>query len=149
VIELCIANFLSGFHPMSDNHDADPEEEHDSSDPLTHFRAHNNSETDLLPAQSPSVCGIVRCSFSHPSGTDVDISLSTDAAPGCGGVAWPAGKVCHHLEEVKRALRVLASFLGACCVSCQSRSRLCEEQDHRRTWQRHRPCGTRRGCSGR
>lgn len=64
---------------------------------LRGFSEHNggsdDDNTSILPAQKPSVQDeSVQLLFEAP-GTSVNVSLSVDAGPGCGGVAWPAGEV--------------------------------------------------------
>ena len=66
-------------------------------DPLGHFMHHSSFGYDddgILPPQPASIRGVTQCFFKDPLGTDhVTVSLATDASPGCGGVAWPAGEV--------------------------------------------------------
>lgn len=76
--------------------DFDPELEEnlDIIDPLRHLR---NDDKDIVPAQPPSIHNqIVRLQF-PPFGDHlidpITVTLAVDAAPGCGGIAWPAGEV--------------------------------------------------------
>jgi hypothetical protein len=52
---------------------------------------------NVLPQQSHSVQdGLLKLSFAHAWSSipnPLSISLVVDAAPGCGGLAWPAGQV--------------------------------------------------------
>lgn len=83
---------------MSDSDsDFDPELEEnlDIIDPLRHLR--NDNKTDIVPVQPPSIHNqTVQLQF-PPSGEGasdpISIALAVDAAPGCGGIAWPAGEV--------------------------------------------------------
>lgn len=102
----------------------------DGQDPLRHLR--HDSELDgiidskglerasassselltVLPQQSHSVQdGLLKLSFSHnwespPS--PISIFLAIDAAPGCGGLAWPAGQV--HPDRLVKSFSVVESF---------------------------------------
>jgi len=52
----------------------------------------------VLPRQPHSIQNEIHelsfvnnCDTSHPR---ITVMLSVDASPGCGGIAWPAGRVC-------------------------------------------------------
>ncbi|KAG8861431.1 hypothetical protein FRB96_002880 [Tulasnella sp. 330] len=47
----------------------------------------------ILPAQKPSFRDESMELLFETPGTSINVSLSVDAGPGCGGVAWPAGEV--------------------------------------------------------
>lgn len=80
------------------------EEEHlDALDPLRHFRdddpqlsephgtssdADVNQPSDFIPPQPVSARGTLTLQFG-----DINLALAVDAAPGCGGLAWPVGEV--------------------------------------------------------
>ncbi|KAJ7095091.1 putative methyltransferase-domain-containing protein [Mycena belliarum] len=59
----------------------------DERDPLSHLM---RSDSDVVPSQPRSVRHgeLLRLTFDT-----ITIDLILDAAPGCGGVAWPAGEV--------------------------------------------------------
>lgn len=68
-----------------------PPTNNDHEDPLIHLM--HNVDTTLLPEQQISVQNqVLRLSFQG-----CDVNLLVDASPGCGGIAWPAGQVHHHL----------------------------------------------------
>ncbi|KAF8803792.1 hypothetical protein BYT27DRAFT_7195132 [Phlegmacium glaucopus] len=49
---------------------------------------------DILPQESHSIRdGILKLSFMNDPHNPMYISLSVDASPGCGGLAWPAGQI--------------------------------------------------------
>jgi protein N-lysine methyltransferase METTL21A len=77
-------------------------------DPLRHLmQQHELNDTDtasdsessnllsVLPRQSHSVQNEIHAlSFvNHACQLPITITLSVDASPGCGGIAWPAGQV--------------------------------------------------------
>ncbi|TFK29223.1 hypothetical protein FA15DRAFT_664136 [Coprinopsis marcescibilis] len=84
------------------------DEEQDVKDPMRHLM---NTEDGLvtlptnaaqllsfLPEQSHLTAegGILKLSFSHNWGSlprPLNLSLTVDASPGCGGIAWPAGQI--------------------------------------------------------
>ena len=48
----------------------------------------------LLPVPAPSIRDqTIQINFETPLHRTITLSLSVDAGPGCGGIAWPAGKV--------------------------------------------------------
>jgi hypothetical protein len=61
----------------------------------------DDSSDDLLPPAPPLLHQIVQIQFVAPHKSEeletsyrtITISLSVDPRPGCGGIAWPAGKV--------------------------------------------------------
>jgi hypothetical protein len=70
------------------------EERLDALDPLRHLREDEDAADDqdgmpLAPAQPRNPCGLQTFDF----GGSVSVALAVDAAPGCGGLAWPAGEV--------------------------------------------------------
>lgn len=92
------------------------EEQLDANDPLRHLMnddelegvistegmARASSSTsellNVLPQQSHSVeDGLLKLHFGHTwtsIARPLSVSLTVDASPGCGGLAWPAGQVC-------------------------------------------------------
>jgi hypothetical protein len=67
--------------------------------PLGHFfpvASDNHDDSDLLlPAPAPPIhAEIIRIDFETQTHQTIALSLSVDAGPGCGGIAWPAGEVC-------------------------------------------------------
>jgi hypothetical protein len=74
--------------PLDDTGATDPSESQDLSLELL----------SVLPHQQHSVHDeILKLSFINSQDNlqpPVTVTLSIDAAPGCGGVAWPAGQVC-------------------------------------------------------
>ncbi|KAF8901633.1 putative methyltransferase-domain-containing protein [Gymnopilus junonius] len=68
-----------------------------SSDGLTRPSASVSELLTALPEQSHSVeDGLLKLSFTHRWDSPprlLSISLVVDAAPGCGGLAWPAGQI--------------------------------------------------------
>ncbi|EAU84618.2 hypothetical protein CC1G_00137 [Coprinopsis cinerea okayama7 len=92
------------------NAELEVEEEQDLKDPLRHLMDTEESivtvppscHTHLLsflPSQSNFLDekgGTLKLSFSHHWDSiphPLDLSLSVDASPGCGGIAWPAGQI--------------------------------------------------------
>ena len=66
------------------------EEQLDDADPLRHLRDQDTDDLfPLVPAQPPSVHN----QTVHLSFQDITVTLTVDAGPGCGGIAWPAGEV--------------------------------------------------------
>ena len=68
--------------------------------PLRHFffasESDNQDDSDiLLPAPAPSIPRdqTIQIKFESPLHRTIALSLSVDARPGCGGIAWPAGEV--------------------------------------------------------
>jgi predicted nicotinamide N-methyase len=66
--------------------------------PLGHFfpvASDNHDDSDLLlPAPAPPIhAEIIRIDFETQTHQTIALSLSVDAGPGCGGIAWPAGEV--------------------------------------------------------
>ena len=61
-----------------------------------HAASDNHDDADmLLPAPAPSIRDeIVRIDFETQTHQTIALSLSVDAGPGCGGIAWKAGEVC-------------------------------------------------------
>ncbi|KAF8076077.1 putative methyltransferase-domain-containing protein [Lyophyllum atratum] len=86
-------------------------------DPLRHLMQQLDSDSDdvdelipstsVLPKQSRSVHDeTLQLSFAHDQQPPITISLSVDASPGCGGIAWPAGEILSSYL-VKRGLAFL------------------------------------------
>jgi hypothetical protein len=78
--------------------------------PLRHFflasESENHDDLDLLlPAPAPSIRDqIIQINFEAPPPHRViSLSLSVDAGPGCGGIAWPAGEVRSSLPPSMRS----------------------------------------------
>jgi hypothetical protein len=68
--------------------------------PLRHFFSpsesdNNQDNSDILPpAPAPSTRDQnIQINFGTPHHRTIALSLSVDAGPGCGGIAWPAGQV--------------------------------------------------------
>jgi hypothetical protein len=67
--------------------------------PLRHFfftsDSDNQDDSDiLLPTPAPSIRDqTLQINFESPLHRTIALSLSVDASPGCGGIAWPAGEV--------------------------------------------------------
>jgi len=68
--------------------------------PLRHFFSpselgnQDNSDNMLLPVPAPSIRDqTIQINFEAPLHRTITLSLSVDAGPGCGGIAWPAGQV--------------------------------------------------------
>ncbi|KAH9991469.1 putative methyltransferase-domain-containing protein, partial [Russula vinacea] len=58
------------------------------------FRAASDDCDLLLPAPAPSIRDeIIRIDFETQTHQTIALSLSVDAGPGCGGIAWQAGEV--------------------------------------------------------
>lgn len=79
---------------------------------LQHFK--NESEESILPSQMPSIARqiseVVIEDPAYPSLPPLLLNLAVDAAPGCGGVTWPAGRVSllhllRHVSTVSMSLR--------------------------------------------
>ena len=103
------------------------EEQLDDADPLRHLRDQDTDDLlPLVPAQLPSVHNETL----HFSFQDITVALKVDAEPGCGGIAWPVGKVLswyiarrgRHYWKGKRVLELgsgtglvglVAGYLGA------------------------------------
>ncbi|KAG8884987.1 hypothetical protein FRB99_004485, partial [Tulasnella sp. 403] len=63
----------------------------DETDPFFQLR-HGDDAQDILPRQAPSIHNqLIDLSFG-PRESPIDIKLSVNAGPGCGGIAWPAGQ---------------------------------------------------------
>ncbi|KAG8889274.1 hypothetical protein FRB98_005087 [Tulasnella sp. 332] len=81
----------------------------------------------ILPAQKPSFRDESMELLFETPGTSINVSLSVDAGPGCGGVAWPAGEVRKNLEftmidllDVEKPYGVLSKYLtrrGSACMT--------------------------------
>lgn len=53
-------------------------------------------EDDILPSEVAIIeDGLINICF-NPIGIPLNIKLSIDAGPGCGGTTWPAGRASHH-----------------------------------------------------
>jgi hypothetical protein len=98
-------------------------------DPLRHFKEENDIEpgdrstlSSLLPRQSHSVQNEVhRLSFVNdhdPSQPPIAITLSVDASPGCGGIAWPAGQVSFRIPLMNIFSLNLDIHRGAIQLPC-------------------------------
>ena len=67
--------------------------------PLRHFfsvasESDNQDDDSLLPVPAPSIRDqTIQINFETPLHRTITLSLSVDAGPGCGGIAWPAGEV--------------------------------------------------------
>lgn len=79
---------------MSEQENIERDEFLDHQDPLRHFRS-PDADGVLVPEQPASILdqrtdllipGI------NPGDPAITVKLALDAAPGCGGVAWPAGE---------------------------------------------------------
>ena len=67
--------------------------------PLRHFFSASESDDQddsdiLLPVPAPSIRDqTIQINFESPPHRTIALTLSVDASPGCGGIAWPAGEV--------------------------------------------------------
>lgn len=65
--------------------------------------------SSLLPGQEYfAETKSIRLSFAHASSSDaspLDVTLSVDASPGCGGIVWPAGQVL-----ISRCIAIIATL---------------------------------------
>jgi hypothetical protein len=74
--------------------------------PLRHFflapESDNHNDDDMLLLPAPSIRDqIIQIKFeATPPHHAISLSLSVDAGPGCGGIAWPAGEV-HSLPTMR------------------------------------------------
>jgi hypothetical protein len=81
---------------MEDSEKNSPLEDGDVEFSLGHFFRAASDDCDLLlPAPAPSIRDeIIRIDFETQTHQTIALSLSVDAGPGCGGIAWQAGEVC-------------------------------------------------------
>ena len=66
----------------------------DHQDPLRHLRSPDADDV-LVPAQPPSILNQradLLIPGVSPGDPGITVKLALDAAPGCGGIAWPAGE---------------------------------------------------------
>ncbi|KAF9651274.1 S-adenosyl-L-methionine-dependent methyltransferase [Thelephora ganbajun] len=80
---------------MSEREDIEREEFLDDQDPLRHLRS-PDADGVLVPAQPPSILNQrtdLLIPGINPGNPGITVKLALDAAPGCGGIAWPAGEV--------------------------------------------------------
>ena len=66
----------------------------DDKDPLRHLRS-QDADDALIPVQPPSILNQrtdLLIPSTHPGDPGITVKLALDAAPGCGGIAWPAGE---------------------------------------------------------
>lgn len=87
---------------MSERENLEREELLDHQDPLRHLRS---SEADgvLIPAQLPSILDQrtnILISSINPGDPGITVKLALNAAPGCGGIAWPAGEASNPSQRV-------------------------------------------------
>jgi len=87
------------------------DEELDRLDPLRHLMNLVDDESDsdspshpqmrqILPDQPHSIQNeTLDLTFFNQQQASITISLTVDASPGCGGIAWPAGEVCLDLTD--------------------------------------------------
>lgn len=95
--------------------DLDEQERLDAEDPLRHLRIAHTDQSDsvLIPVQPPTVHKqtVTLSYLTHLDRPDdlslhtLDIALTVDASPGCGGIAWPAGEVCNISDSSALSLR--------------------------------------------
>ncbi|TCD70479.1 hypothetical protein EIP91_003240 [Steccherinum ochraceum] len=72
------------------------DEQLDLLDPLRHLRTDDDLDGPaLVPVQPPTIRNQdIQLSFPSPSTSHpITVTLTVDASPGCGGIAWPAGEV--------------------------------------------------------
>lgn len=67
-------------------------------DPFHHLASADDPDSDLLPAQPPSIHDqIIQINIplldTDESPPTMSLSLAVNAGAGCGGIAWPAGEV--------------------------------------------------------
>ena len=66
----------------------------DYQDPLRHLRS-PEADGVLIPAQPPSILNQrtdLLIPGTSPDNPGITVRLALNAAPGCGGIAWPAGE---------------------------------------------------------
>ena len=89
---------------MSERENIERDEFLDYQDPLRHFRS-PDADGVLVPEQPASILdqrtdllipGI------NPGDPGITIKLALNAAPGCGGIAWPAGEASVYLLSSQR-----------------------------------------------
>lgn len=79
---------------MSQRENIEREDFLDCQDPLRHLRS-PDADGVLIPAQPPSILNQLTDLFVpgiNPSDPGITVKLALSAAPGCGGVTWPAGE---------------------------------------------------------
>lgn len=79
---------------MSKRENIEREEFLDDQDPLRHLRS-PEADGVLIPAQLPSILNRrtdLLISGINPGDPGITVKLALSAAPGCGGIAWPAGE---------------------------------------------------------
>ena len=92
--EHAVAAFSLESTLMSEQANLEREEFLDDQDPLRHLRSPDADDV-LVPVQPPSILSqrtdllIPALDPGHPG---ITVKLALDAAPGCGGIAWPAGE---------------------------------------------------------
>ncbi|KAF8528919.1 putative methyltransferase-domain-containing protein [Hysterangium stoloniferum] len=79
---------------------------------LLHFKCDESEEqSDIIPSQLPTTAYQL-ISLPVTSGQDetpsFDVKLTVDAGPGCGGVAWPAGRVLSNYLSTRKSLQGLS-----------------------------------------
>jgi len=95
--DIALEEQLDGHNPLRHLMDDTELEGVIASDGLARASASISELLAVLPQQSHSVQdGLLMLSFEHGWGSvpkPLSISLVVDAAPGCGGLAWPAGQI--------------------------------------------------------
>jgi len=79
---------------MSERENLEREEFLDDQDPLRHLRS-SDADGVLVPVQLPSILNQrtdLLIPGLNPDDPRITVKLALDAAPGCGGIAWPAGE---------------------------------------------------------
>lgn len=96
---------------MSERETLEREEFLDDQDPLRHFRS-PDADGVLVPVQPPSILNQrtdLLIPGINPGDPGITIKLALDAAPGCGGIAWPAGEASSLFCLLSRVGELLSS----------------------------------------
>ena len=82
----------------------------DKQDPLRHLRA-LDADGELVPVQTPSILAqradLLISGVNHGD-TGITVKLALNAAPGCGGIAWPAGEASNRFISSRAVLEILS-----------------------------------------
>lgn len=131
---------------MQEPEEMEREEFLDYQDPLRHLRS-PDADGVLVPAQPPSILSqrtdLVIPGI-NPGDPGITVKLALDAAPGCGGIAWPAGEASDMIFVQPEASRKILSLsfrgrsilTGPQLVSPPTRPFLPQNQNRSRTGQR-------------
>ena len=118
----------------------------DKQDPLRHLRA-LDADGELVPVQTPSILAqrtdLLIPGVNHGD-TGITVKLALNAAPGCGGIAWPAGEASNRFTSSRAVPEILSASCvqspGAQFISPPTRSFFPQIQNRPRTgqWNRSR-----------